>query len=928
MVHSKKRKNIYGCHDINVVIFLDDALNRVIRLGNSLSESQLQAVISNHRNVKIVAGAGAGKTEILTRRMLYLLTVKNVEPTSIVAFTFTDKAAQSMKSRLYQRIQQLDRQDLLRRFGEMYIGTIHGFYLRILQEKFDYGDYGVMDENQEMAFILKHGYEVGVNFKKWGGTYSDKCSLFLDTLSVVYSELMDRATLKEKEYDFFHSMEKYEKLLDRYRRLTYNYMGYLSVKKMRENAESTRFIKYLIVDEFQDINFSQYETIKLIGESSSLFVVGDPRQSIYQWRGSNESFFLNFSNDFPDTEEIWINENRRSGTRIIELSNKIASNFEGVDYEEMIDTRGETGELDVVSYENAKEEAEKIVSEIIEAKERGGNYSDFGVLFRSVNTSGQPIIDELRKRKIPYVVGGKLGLFKRDEAQALGRLFVWLHDGKGFWQLNSWNPNDKISGEDLVNTAIEFWKNAVNFNISDDIFEKLKSWKIRILSEEFSDYKEILSNLLVTLEYKRLNQDDPYDANIMANIGRFSTLLGDFESSNRYGGKDRNWNLLSELNSLCWYINTYATKAYEEQPSDDLSAIDAVNVMTIHQSKGLEWPTVFLPSMIKGRFPSSKSGSKKKWMISEDLFVSSRYKGGVEDEKRLFYVSVTRARDNLAISWFKNLSRRSSSASLFLDELDISSIEGTEFILKPHKSVPSSVEEATVYTTKDLIDYRRCPFHYRLSTQWSYSQGVSPFMGYGEALHSCLQRIGVLVRDGDIELIEATERAFREKFYLPFASPEFAEKQGKSFQESLIRFVKENSKDISNIEEVETRIEFPVENVTISGRADVIMSDGDALEVRDYKTSDKVMTIEDSRLQVQLYALGLSYLGRRISKGSVANINGGQVNSIGVTYADLEESKNTAKEIIGRIKDKKFSGKPGEFCKSCEYNGICKWSNQ
>lgn len=903
-------------------------LEKILNTPTKLSEPQEAAVLSEAENVKIIAGAGAGKTETLTRRILYLLMVKKVEPSSIVAFTFTEKAAQSMKSRIYQRIQEIGSKDMLRHFGEMYVGTIHGFYFRILQEKFGYGDYGVMDENQEMAFVLRYGYNIGINSNKFKGIYSSKVTLFLDTLNIVYGEMIDRDILKDQDYDFFHSMEKYEGFLNEHHRLTFNYMSHLAIEELSKAPEILDYVKYLIVDEFQDINRAQFALIKMIGDNASVFVVGDPRQSIYQWRGSDERYFNEFSDHFPNAMTIPINQNRRSAKKIIKASNTIADNFETSSYDHMKEVRDEEGYVNTIFFSDMDSEAETIADKIKHAKEAGANYSDFGILFRSVNTSAQPIIDKFRKLRIPYMVGGKIGLFKRGEAQALGRLMVWLNE-KGFWQSDKFNWKDRLIGPDLLKTAVEHWRNAVGFDLPENLEVQLQNWKDTVLNESYNDYKEILSELLIILGYKQFDQDDPYDATLMANIGRFSSMLNDFESANRYGGKDGKWKIKSELNSLTWYLNTYATKAYEEQPSDDISNVDAVSIMTIHQAKGLEWPTVFLPSMVSMRFPSSRAGRAKEWMIdSKFIRDPARLYGSIEDEKRLFYVAVTRSRDNLVLSRFTSLNGKKKGSSIFLNILNQEEKDGHDFVLPEHNSLDKTAEELSAYSTKELIDYRRCPFHYRLASQWRYSQGISPFMGYGETMHSCLQRAGDLIKNQDMGPLEAVEKAFMEKFFLPFATEKFSEKIGETLKEQMRAFAKNNVEDMYRIDEVETRIEFPLENATVTGRADVILNGEEALEVRDYKTSDKVFEDADSTLQVQLYAVGLSYLGKRINKGSVANISETQIKPVGVTYTDLEESKEIAKTLIDRIKNHDFKANPGSFCEKCEYNLICKWSRQ
>jgi len=170
---------------------VEEILNKPARL----SSDQIDAVLSGSRYNRIIAGAGAGKTETLTRRIAYLLLVGGAMPSSVVAFTFTERAAQSMKSRIYQRVGELD-QGKLGKLGEMYVGTIHAYAKRVLDDYFKFGNYTVLDENEEIAFLMRHGWDIGIN--EYGRNYSECCRVFLRTVSMVWDEMLDRKMLESK----------------------------------------------------------------------------------------------------------------------------------------------------------------------------------------------------------------------------------------------------------------------------------------------------------------------------------------------------------------------------------------------------------------------------------------------------------------------------------------------------------------------------------------------------------------------------------------------------------------------------------------------------------------------------------------------------------------------------------------------------------
>lgn len=901
-----------------------ELMNKILTEPRKLTLSQKNAVISEKRNVRIIAGAGAGKTETLTRRIVYLLLYEEVTPNAIVAFTFTEKAAQEMKSRIYQRIMEFEREDILRSLGEMYIGTIHGFCLRILQDHYGYGNYEVFDENQERAFIMRYGWSLNYP-EEYGKNYSKNCENFLNTLGIVYNDMLDRKILKETEAVFYSMLEKYEGYLEDHKRLTFNRICYLAVDKILNDPEKLSHIRHLIVDEFQDVNLNQYRLITLIGKTSHVFVVGDPRQSIYQWRGSNEQFFLDFGKNFEDTELIQIRENWRSVDEIVRVSNEFADTFSNRDYEHLEPKRGEAGIVKKIQYSTPDEEARCIIEQIhATVEEKKCNFSDFGILLRSVTTSGGPFIETMKEMGIPYIVGGKIGLFRRDEAQAVGRLMAWLSD-QGFWQEDPYHWQYKIYNEDLIKTGIQHWQDAVRFELSPNIELDLLRWKEDVLAHHQYDMKKIYDNLLIALGFLNFDPDDPLDAACMANLGRFSTMLWDFEIANKLGGRSQRRN--SEIKNLCWFMNTYANTSYEEQSAEDLRSVNAVQIMTVHQAKGLEWPVVFLPALVSRRFPSSMAGTHGKYFISRDLFDAERYDGGIEEEKRLFYVAVTRARDRVFFSYFDRLANKVSQ-SIFLDIVDkigVPEIPGNSFKLDYKAPERVVSDEIQTYAAKEIIQYLWCPHHYRLNHLWGYVQSHSPLRGYGESLHFCLRHAAELMMNEGLDIIGAVKTSVDDTFFLPFTRGDKFEKIKSTVRERLIKFALQHEEELSCIEEVEARLEFPVHKATIIGKADVILRVNDEQELWDYKSSDSVISKEDSSLQVQLYTLGLNEMGRNITRGAIATLDDARKEDVDLGDDNLQNSKSMAEQVIENIKAGCFQPKISTFCtKDCEYLNICK----
>ncbi len=916
-----------------------EILRRILEKPTRLSEDQKEAVLCKKRYVRVIAGPGTGKTETLTRRILYLLLYKNVKPKKIVAFTFTDMAAQNMKSKIYKRLMELHGQRACVQFDEMYIGTIHGFCLKVLQDLFYYANYEVLDESQEVAFIMRKGHELGLSSKNY-------IKDFIRSLNVVYNEFLDIDNIKEEpvqyndslnedRFSFREALQKYESILDKNKLLTFGRMVALAVQKLKSNPKKISFIKHLLVDEYQDINKTQKELIEIIGKNASVFVVGDPRQNIYRWRGSDEVYFKNFPKHFNrNVKTIQLIVNRRSARTIVESANNFAENFE-TRYAPLQPKRKEEGKVVKIESDTAEEEAERIASEIeacVKNSKCKFKFNDFAILLRSVKTSGGPFINCFKRKNIPYIIGGKAGLFMREEAQAIGQLFCWLSD-YGFWLEDPNNRNKKIIRDALLDNGIRLWSQSTQIDISNKKEELIK-WKNTIKNNNSSiNLIDMFYDLLAILEYKRLDPKNKMHAAIMANIGRFSNLLKDFESSVKLGG---NLFCKSDIHELCHYINYYAMDLYAEQPSEDLKNIEAVQIFTIHQAKGLEWPIVFIPALISKRFPSSMAGSKMRWFISEKLFDSKKYEGGEEDEKRLFYVAITRAKDFLCLSYFRRFPNgKNTTPSKFILMLESSPLEPKVPILKNHfdfsKIKPTSSfsdQELQIFSTTQILAYLKCPYFYNLREIWRYSSPLVMLLGYGKSLHYCFRYASELIVTRKMKVEEAVEKSVEEHFNLPYANAEKKEELKSSVKELLVKFIKDHKEDITKTKEVEIRLTFPVQKTIVVGRADAILKEKNALEVRDYKTSDTVIPNKLGVLQVQLYAFGLKFLRKPIKYGSLVYFDKNFLKEVDVGKSKIDNAKKIAEECISNIIENNFNAKPiKSFCQKCDYSKICKWYN-
>jgi len=407
-------------------------------------------------------------------------------------------------------------------------------------------------------------------------------------------------------------------------------------------------------------------------------------------------------------------------------------------------------------------------------------------------------------------------------------------------------------------------------------------------------------------------------------------LLTDYEASIRLGGQkpDRE----GSLRGLCWYMNTYATGAYEEQPVEDLRGIDAVQVITVHQAKGLEWPVVFLPCLTAIRFPTSRAGQPQRWFIPRDMegFDVKRYEGGIEDERRLFYVAMTRARDVLCLSHFRRISNY-QSPSRFLKTVENYAKRIGENDDLPSVQIKTTLEsdEIETFSPSEIITYLRCPYLYCLREMWGYKPRLDVALGYGKSLHYCLRCASERIKEGaDAEM--AIRDLVRAKFHLPYAGGKPLETMKNAAEKIL---VKRHEQDMQRIQEVEARLEFPLEKATIAGRVDVIIKGTErkpSIEVRDYKTSDVVTTFEESSLQLQLYTLGLIKLQRPVDDASVAYLDpkhtGNDIERVPIGQSELESAEATAQKCIRGIGQGLYRARLGAQCADrCDFPSICRY---
>ncbi len=922
---------------------INDRLRNAILDG--LTEEQRQAVTSSAQYLRIVAAAGTGKTETLTRRILWHLS-SDPEPSHVVAFTFTERAAEALKARVYRKVQEVGLVKIVPKLGEMFIGTIHEFCFHLLQDYAGYGNHDPLTDHQEIAFVSRYGWDLGLHeLKNAKGRipYPAAVGSFLRSLAVLDNEhprlKLDHEDARSRV--FFEMASKYRQLLADHRVLTFGQMIVTVIDGLgRDESPVCRHIRshlqHLFVDEYQDINPAQGELIKcLVAHGVALTVVGDPRQCIYQWRGSDVSCFETFGEQFRNAETVNLTENRRSLPPIVQLANQFSRTL-GTEYPPMTYVRNAKYAAAWLHYQpTAPFEAQWIAQQISELKQIGFSYRGISILLRSVTTSAPDILQALdAEPSIPYKVNGRTGLFRRKEAQVLGKLFAWL--GSVQWPIevgNPWAGSRPVTDDDLSKDIMLFWKPKPK---NGEVVRRLLAYiRSGVEGQEFSHLTELYQQILVALGILILDPGDPVDAARLNSFGRFNELLTDFEAMARRArveqpGSARGRPNAALLRGLAWFIVTHAVGAYEELPEESRGESDIVTVSTVHQAKGLEWPVVFLPALTDRRFPSSKMGSSLEWLLSTSLFPVTRYEGDELDERRLFYVALTRARDGIYLSWHerKKDGGNRQVRSRFVNDLAASSSArvGIPYL----ESGASAGTEVRTYSPSELLLYRRCPYRFRLSQNWGFQPGLEQALGYGRSLHHVIQQLCRQVLQGKRLDEQLIQQVLKSEFFLPFAQRSTWNTLRASAEKALLTYANNQKESFSRIHELESRLEFPTGEDSmqvVTGRVDVILSDGEGVEPREYKTIDAedASTTQDAYWQLSVYAAGLKAQGRNVSSGSVASLSTGMVRIVDTSQEAIARVLYEVRQLIKGIINEEYPARVSEHCGRCDFKALCRY---
>ncbi|MEK7186372.1 MAG: ATP-dependent DNA helicase [Patescibacteria group bacterium] len=951
--------------------------------GKKLNSRQLEAVNHKKGPLLIIAGAGTGKTTVVTEKIRHLIVDEDTPPASILALTFTDKASFEMQERI----------DVLLPYGytNLWIHTFHSFCDRVLRNEahtigLDPG-YKLISESESVLLMRSNIFDLGLKaFKPLGNP-----TKFLDALLTHFSRLKDE-DIDPSEYIEWAGKQKNPEEKKQYIELANSYKNYEELKIKESMMDFSDLIsntlrlfrtrknilkkyqeqfKFVLVDEFQDTNYAQNElAIMLAGDDKNITVVADDDQSIYRFRGAAVSNVLQFKKNFPEAKIVTLNENYRSTQKILDASYQLIQNnnpnrleiVEGIDKKLKSNIKKEGPEIELIHKNRSEDEADEI-AKTIKKINKTYDYKDIAILVRA-NNHAQAITTALSRHRVPYQFLGPGYLFQQEEVKDLIAYLTFLtnlSDSVSLFRILSM----EVFGISYIelNYLLNFAKKrnlslfeALSFTdqgfLKPETQEKLENFREMAKRHLEKARKEpagqilyyflVDSNLFETLKQTESIKDEQR----VQNIAKFFDRIKNFETERA----DANIFTLVEWLTLMLQMGDSPIAA-----DIDIRDKNAVNILTIHSSKGLEFKVVFLVNLVSDRFPSRERSEKiplPAGIIKEDIPENIDFH--LEEERRLFYVGMTRAKELLYFTGadYYGTAKRIKKLSPFIYEA-LPSLKTQENIKKNSQQLTLS-EVLSVYEEKKEIPEKKpplklsyitysnlqmfdiCPLHYKAKAIFNIPTPTAAVQSFGISMHNCLHKFYKLVQDGRKPSLKILKNLLKEEWIPQGYSNKKHEKE--RFDQGLValeNFYKTECNPPKKPLRLEEPFNFVLKNgVKVFGKIDRIDQNGKGIEIIDYKTGEENPKAQKSHeLQLAMYALAATRVKDDVLNRDPKDITltlhfleGNTKKTMKFTKEDLDKLEDKLIEKIGEIENSDFECSKNVLCINCEYKLLCKTS--
>ena len=930
-----------------------------------LNSQQQEAVKHTNGPLIVIAGAGTGKTTVITQRIKFLIKHKNVDPSRIFATTFTNKAAQEM----------LDRLDEVMPLGyqEPWIGTFHQVCDRLLrQEGLEIGidpHFKLMTPSDQWSLLKNNMSKLQLDYYRPLGNPTKHINAMIS----FFSRMQDECISIEQANTYANKLASKNQPdqnseADRIRELVRAYQNYQqlkydqSVMDFADLIEKVQLIldtrpnittkyrkqfKYVLVDEFQDTNAAQYKLIKTLCPSQAspnLAVVGDDDQSIYRFRGSSVSNILNFMDVYSNAKKVVLTKNYRSTQTILDSAYKTIKNNNPDRLEtkiainkKLITTKKEKGITQIRQFNTYLDEIEWTITKIIKLHTKDQiKLEQIAILSRS-NSQLEEYIPYLKKAQIPYQLVASRGLFDQPEIKQLISFIKWIadpHDAANVYYLSQTQlvPISATSMFQALKQAkeqsISLWDALIQLETSQvkESMALLTQYqqiahknKPSIIIYKIIEQKEILKKLL--------EPNSIQEQLAVQNINLFFQLITQYEKEHP---QTTIIELLAQLER--WFES-------EVNPAQAMiEDAGAVQLMTIHASKGLEFQTVFIGGCIVGRFPSRNR--KEAIQIPDELITHLHTPVGdahIQEERRLFYVALTRAKKNLFLTYAKKYGGvRERKPSGFLQETEIEHLHEDKLIdQKPEQKTKIIIDHAPItpeirHASYSQIDtFKTCPLKYKYRYLLKIPAQPHHALSFGQTIHNVLHQFhkNSMGRREHLSLEDLLALYQHHFIHAGYESVDHKNERYEKGKEYLKNYFQTHTKIFGTPIKLEESFSLKISGTTIIGKIDRIDKTAGGYELIDYKTgSTKDQKKVDTDEQLSIYALAAKEaLKIEIASLALYFIESNEKIVTTRTEKQLKKIKQKLEKQVRQIQQSTYQPKPGNPfpCRYCEYRQMC-----
>jgi DNA helicase-2/ATP-dependent DNA helicase PcrA len=934
-----------------------------------LNPDQQSAATDGAAEVLTLACAGSGKSRTLAYRIAWLIARGGADPAGIVAFTFTEKAADSIKMRVADALQrnQLD----VNLLGRMYIGTIHS-YCQYLLGQIDarYRQYDVLDENRMKLFLIDNYGLLGLQRirARLSNQYFETIRKVADAWGVMNEEMLTPAQIAPHDQDLAAILTALGTRMGEAQFIDFSSMQRLAVEALQQRlpqaVQAVSGLQHLLVDEYQDINPIQEELIRLLHTfSQSLFVVGDDDQSIYGWRGADVTRIQTFIQRYPQASSHTLAINYRSTQLIVSSADHFAHQELGAQrIAKMPRAAGNAApsELRNLWFNVRSDEAQWVVDKIVEllgteytepnGQRRGLTPADFAILMRSTRQN-EPndspprhaaYTDRLIAAGIDYSLEAGGGLFDRPHVALLRDAFELLRNGmplrtdvQGFFAARVQPLFPTAGFNEIVNTLTQ-WGRLIHAPIGGGAPRR------RIYPQQ------LLFDLLAAFDLKNANLAN----GVLQDIGVFSEIVQDVEAV--FPSVDSG----SRFQSILNFLSQVAADGYNTSSNEIMLRPDAVTVSTVHKMKGLEFPVVFVADVENGRFPGrirQYDGLIPAAAIQQSM-VRGAYRSTREEEARLFYTALTRAERFLYVTGSAQVpgGRRALPRSTFAAHLRASSILNDANLptvgLTPCQQQRRIEANSLPTSFSDVRYYMRCPRDYQFRRIFGFSPAIPDLFGFGKTVHTSVGKLHEQFQT-QAPTVQQARQIAEDTFHLkhirastdPLNRPGPYERAKARAVELVENYAIDFSGDFQQRRQVEARFEIPIQDAVVSGSIDLMIQEdtnGNIIDacVIDFKAIEGGEDPENNAalewtalaLQVQLYATAArDVLGESIRAGHVHLLKDNQRVEVPVDPPAIAAALANIDWAVAGIISGDFPMRPHRSkCAECDFRQLCPMSPQ